>query len=64
VSYSKRRRNPVLFHGMSQMTPFESFHVEWFKDQELVKLCDAIARTQREEIRQMEAILARLERQQ
>jgi uncharacterized protein (DUF305 family) len=33
------------------------------KDQELVKLCDAIARTQREEIRQMDAILARLDRQ-
>lgn len=33
-------------------------------DQALVKLCDDIARAQREEIRQMDAILARLERRQ
>lgn len=33
-------------------------------DPELVKLCSDIARAQRQEIRQMDAILARLERQQ
>lgn len=33
-------------------------------DQELVKLCDEIARAQRDEIRQMDAILARLDRRQ
>ena len=33
-------------------------------DAELVKLCEDIARAQREEIRQMDAIMARLNRQQ
>lgn len=33
-------------------------------DPELVKLCDDIARAQRDEIRQMDAILARLDRRQ